>query len=112
MTTSEEIKYGKIEDAHVGLFDDSLLGFSCTLGSDSAGWEVRTEFFGHVYERPKDAKWTVEAQRAQLGAALLEIGRLLSAAKKERVEELVGVPVEVTFCGCMLKEWRILTEVL
>jgi hypothetical protein len=36
----------------------------------------------------------------------------LKDAKVNSVDELKGKPVEVTFDGNMLKEWRILTEVL
>jgi hypothetical protein len=40
------------------------------------------------------------------------VSKLLKDAKVSSVDELKGKPVEVTFDGNMLKEWRILTEVL
>jgi hypothetical protein len=40
------------------------------------------------------------------------VSKLLKDAKVNSVDELKGKPVEVTFDGNMLKEWRILTEVL
>jgi hypothetical protein len=40
------------------------------------------------------------------------VSKLLKEAKVNRVENLKDVPVEVTLDGMLLKEWRILTEVL
>ena len=40
------------------------------------------------------------------------LDKLLSEAKKSDVTELKGIPVEITFDENMLKEWRILKEVL
>jgi hypothetical protein len=40
------------------------------------------------------------------------LSKLLNEAKVSSVDKLKGIPVEVTFDGNMLKEWRILTEVL
>jgi hypothetical protein len=40
------------------------------------------------------------------------VSKLLKESKVDSVEKLKGKPVEVTFEGNMLKEWRILTEVL
>jgi len=40
------------------------------------------------------------------------VSKLLKEAKVDNVDKLKGIPVEVTFDGMMLKEWRVLTEVL
>lgn len=40
------------------------------------------------------------------------ISKLLKEAKVDEVYQLKGKPVEVTFEGNMLKEWRLLTEVI
>jgi hypothetical protein len=40
------------------------------------------------------------------------LSKLLKEAKVDSVEKLKGKPVEVTFDGNRLQEWRILTEVL
>jgi hypothetical protein len=40
------------------------------------------------------------------------IDKILTDAKVYSVDKLKGKPVELTFDGNMLKEWRILTEVL
>jgi hypothetical protein len=40
------------------------------------------------------------------------LSKLLKEAKVSSVYKLKGIPVEVTFDGNMLKEWRILKEVL
>jgi hypothetical protein len=40
------------------------------------------------------------------------LSKLLKDSNVNSVDKLKGVPVEVTFDGNMLKDWRILTEVL
>jgi hypothetical protein len=40
------------------------------------------------------------------------VSKLLRDAKVDSVEKLKGKPIEATFDGNTLKEWRILTEVL
>jgi hypothetical protein len=40
------------------------------------------------------------------------LSKLLKEAKVDSVDQLKGKPVEVTFDGNLLSEWRILTEVL
>jgi hypothetical protein len=40
------------------------------------------------------------------------VSKLLKEAKVNSVDKLKGIPVEVTFDGNILKDWRILTEVL
>ena len=41
-----------------------------------------------------------------------KISKLLSQAKVSEIHELKGIPVEVEFEGMMMKDWRILEEVL
>lgn len=40
------------------------------------------------------------------------IRKTLDDAGKRYIHELVGTPVEITFEGNAIKEWRVLTEVL
>jgi hypothetical protein len=40
------------------------------------------------------------------------IDKILTDAKVDSVDKLKGKPVEVTFDGTTLKDWRILKEVL
>lgn len=41
-----------------------------------------------------------------------KIRKMLDDSGKQHVHEMVGVPVEITFEGNAIKDWRILTEVL
>ena len=54
----------------------------------------------------------MEDQIKYHGEVALMIVELLHQAKVDRVEKLVGKPVEITWDNHMLKSWRILTEVL
>jgi hypothetical protein len=40
------------------------------------------------------------------------LSKLLKDAKVRSVDKLKGIPVEAIFDGNVLKEWRVLTEVL
>lgn len=84
-----EKRLGKISEIKVGFggYDDVMFGLTFTLGNDSWG----TMDFTTDFNKLKD---------------------LLKESKKTYVEQLINVPVEVTFDGLLLKEWRILTEVL
>lgn len=60
----------------------------------------------------KNSKWT-EADRDKKYAEIVRyLSKLLKDAKVNSIDKLKGIPVEVTFEDNMLKEWRILTEVL
>lgn len=104
-------KLGKISKVSFGYggYQDAQFGLSVTLSGES--WGVG-DFKGFWASRPTHADWTVEDQTRSLGETALYLRDLLRLAKKQEVHELVGVPVEVTFDGNMLKEWRILEEVL
>ena len=56
--------------------------------------------------------WLHNEDQANSIQMCADIVALLSAAKVTDVTKLKGIPVEVTFDGNMLKEWRVLTEVL
>lgn len=110
-----EKKIGKIESVNLGMggYQDAMIGFNFTLGSESEHWGVNTEWQGHwAIERSEHAKWTEEARIEALGKAFQYLGRLLHDAKKTNVNQLVGVPIEATFEGMVLKDWRILKEVI
>lgn len=113
MTTTKKI--GKIQSISFGFggYQDAMLGLSISLGSES-GWAVG-DFrggWGPQITCDKYCKWT-EADRSKLYADTIRfIGELLTQAKKEKIDQLKGVPVEVEFDGMTLKSWRILTEAI
>ncbi len=105
---------GKIKAIHFGFggYQDAQLGVSVTLGSDTGGWGAG-DFKGAWGMEPSEyAKWAVADQTKALGEACLWLRDILKAAKKQTVDQLKGVPVEATFDGNVLKEWRVLKEVI
>jgi hypothetical protein len=110
-----EKKLGKIESVRFGLggYQDSQLGLSVTLSA--SGWGVG-DFKGNWdAERVKWTKhcnWTEEDRDKGYSETMRFLSKLLKESKVDSVDKLKGVPVEVTFDGNMLKEWRVLTEVL
>ena len=53
-----------------------------------------------------------EDRRKTMADMCYKIAETLNAAAVEDVAKLVGKPVEVTFEGNTLKDWRILTEAI
>lgn len=103
---------GKIKSATFGLggYQECQIGFWLTLGGE--GWGVSAGSGAWATERTKHCKWTEEDRALGLAQAAMKLADTLRLAKKERVQDLVGVPVECTFEGNVLEEWRVLTEVL
>ncbi len=107
---------GKIKSVSFGYggYQDAMFGLSVTLGSDKECWGVG-DFNGawsistKVTER---TKWTEADRREQFADTMVFVNELLIKAKIKNVNELNGIPVEVTFDGNTLKEWRILEEVI
>lgn len=93
-----------------GGYQDVQLGLSITLGGKS--WGVGDFKGAWGTDRSEHAKWSEEDRLRQLGEACMFLRDLLQKANKRTVDELVGVPVEVTFRGNTLDSWRVLDEVL
>ena len=102
----QSVKFGK------GGYQDACIGISFELGSDKNGWGVGDFNGDWALERSKDAEWTEEIRIKNLGKMCMYINQLLEDAKVDDINELKGKPVEVTFDGNLLKEWRLLTEVI
>ena len=99
------IKFGK------GGYQEACLGVTVDLRSEN-GWGVE-DFNGTWGGAPSPgAQWTVEDQTKRWGEMVRWIADLLKKSKKESIDQLKGVPVEVEFEGMKLKSWRILEEVL
>jgi hypothetical protein len=110
-----EKKLGKIESVRFGLggYQEANLGLSVTLGNGSwgvgdfkGGWDAES------IKWSENCKWTEEDRSKDYANTMRYLSKLLNEAKVSSVDKLKGIPVEVTFDGVMLKEWRILTEVL
>jgi hypothetical protein len=108
----ERKELGSIKKADFGWggYQDAMLGFSFELGGQS--WGVSDFKGAWGIERTDRAQWTEADRIGELGNASLFVRELLTKAKKQRVAQLVGVPIEVTFESNTLKSWRVLEEVL
>ncbi len=110
-----EKRLGKIEVVKFGHggYQDACIGLSVTLAGE--GWGV-SDFKGtwdpELIKRSDSTKWTEEERSKNLDETLRFVSKLLKEAKVDSVDRLQGVPVEVSFNGMLLDEWRILTEVL
>ncbi len=111
-----EKRLGKLVKPKFGIcgYQDAMLGFSATItGND--GWGVGCNFSAwdaNKIECSEYAQWTEEDRSKQYDDIMRYISDLLHKAKVTSVDQLDGIPVEATFDGNMLKEWRILEEVL
>jgi hypothetical protein len=110
-----EKKLGKIQSVTFGIggYQDAMIGLHVTLGND--GWGVgdsRSAWDAEIVKWEKYCKWTESDRDKQYVEIMRYLSKLLKDAKVNSVDKLKGVPVEVTFDGNMLKEWRILTEVI
>lgn len=107
-----ENRLGKIKSVKFGMggYQDAMIGISFSLGGD--GWGVG-DFWGEwATEITESTQWTEKDRIEGLGATTMRILKLLENANKTSIDQLEGVPIEVTFDGNSLKKWRILTEVV
>lgn len=111
-----EKRLGKIEDVKFGLggYQDAMIGIHITL-SGSNGWGVtntKSAWDAELIECSEHCKWTEEDRSRQYDDIMRYISKLLSQAKVQSIDQLKGKPIEASFDGNLLKEWRILTEVI
>lgn len=109
-----EKRIGKIKKASFGHggYQDACIGVSFDLGSDKDLWGVGDFWGAWATTRSDYCKWTEADRLTQLGEAVMRLNATMRDANVDRVERLAGVPIEVTFDGNTLKEWRVLTEVI
>jgi hypothetical protein len=110
-----EKRLGKIEAVSFGLggYQGCMLGISFTLGD--GGWGVgdfKGNWDSEQIKCTEHTKWTEEDRSKSYDETMRYVSKLLKEAKVDSVDKLKNKPVEVTFDGNTLKEWRILTEVL
>jgi hypothetical protein len=107
-----EVKLGKISKVRLGAggYDDAMFGLSLTFSfGDSTGCG---DFIGFWTTYPEHAKYSREHWEACHKDTMLRLIRLMHEAKVGDVSQLKGVPIEATFDGMKLVDWRILSEVL
>ncbi len=110
-----EKRLGKITSVRFGLggYQDAMLGLSIGLGDGSWGVsDFKGQWDAESIKRSEYTKWTEEDRDRGYSDTMRYLSKLLKEASVNNVADLKGIPVEVTFDGNLLKEWRILTEVL
>lgn len=110
-----EKKLGKIESVRFGQggYQDCMFGLSVTLSGD--GWGVgdfKGNWDAELIKHTEHTKWTEDDRSKGYAETMRFLSKLLKESKVDSVDKLKGTPVECTFDGVMLKEWRILTEVI
>lgn len=114
MNTHKEL--GKISAVRFGIggYNDSMFGLYLTLSG--TGWGVGTDVNGGwcygIVDPGPNSKWTEEDRQAEMAEMCKRVAELLRDAKVDSVHKLLDKPIEATFEGMLLKDWRILTEVL
>ncbi len=110
-----EKKLGKIEKVRFGHcgYDNTGIGISFTflfdgrgVCADKSGWDAE------IIKHSDHCKWTEEDRNKSYAEIVRYISLLLKQAKVSDVSDLRGKPVEITLDGNLLKDWRILEEVL
>lgn len=112
MTTKELGKIEKISFGYGG-YQDAQFGLNVQLSFGGCGTYVFID--GGWSEDVKvnsNTKWTEEDRSAQRVEMLKKINKFLKDAKVSTIDQLKDKPVEVTSENMMVKDWRILTEVL
>ena len=102
---------GKIREAYVGIggYQDAMLGFYLDFDLNGLGISAWEGFW--TTKCTDNCKWTEDDRDGKFVDVMRLVWNTLEDAKVKRVQDLVGVPVEVTIEGNALKSWRILKEV-
>ena len=110
-----EKRLGKIKNVRFGIggYQDCQLGVHFELGGDSWGVTDSHSVWDPTRVKCEEyTQWTEEDRNKQMNDIMRYVSSLLYEAKVDNVNDLKGKPIECTFDGVILKEWRILTEVL
>ena len=110
-----EKKLGKIESVHFGIggYQDSMIGLHITLGGNSWGvYDSKSAWDAELVKWSEYCKLNESDRDLDYAGIIRFVSKMLNEAKVKTVDKLKGIPIEATFDGNILKEWRILTEVL
>lgn len=112
VTPNLRTELGRITEATFGFggYQEAMIGLSLTFGGKSWGCGHFEGAWG--IDRSEYAKWSEEDRLRQLGEACMKLRDILRKSGKQHVGQLIGVPVECSFDGTLLKSWRVLEEVL
>ena len=107
-----EKSIGKITHVNFGFggYQDVQFGISISISTESGC--ATTGKWMWTSEPDKYSKWNVQDQDNAYAKTMRYIIKLMVDAKVSKIEDLKGMPIEATWDGMMLKEVRILTEVI
>ena len=108
-------RLGKIESVSFGLgsYQGAMLGLHVTLSDGSWGvGDSKANWDAEQVKWSEHTKWSEEDRDGWYAEIMRYVSKLLKEAKVDSVDRLKGKPIEATFDGNILVEWRILTEVL
>ena len=106
---------GKLESVKFGIggYQDAMIGLHVTIDMKGSGVTyTKSAWDCNKVTWDEYCKWTEEDRSKQYDEIMRYLSDLLHKAKVNTVDQLRGIPVEATFEGMTLKEWRILDEVL
>ena len=95
--------FGGYQDVQVGLTLDFDMKGSGAGAFVCGGWQMAPD---------KHSKWTLEDQTKSFGEMTRKVVEIMKKAKVDDVKRLEGIPVEITFEGNTLKDWRVSEEVI
>ena len=110
--TKELGKIEKVRFGHCG-YQESCLGISFVL--TGKGWglvDSKSTWDAELIKHTENSQWSEKDRDKQYSEIMRYVSKLLKDAKVSNISELQGKPIEVTLDGNLLKEWRILNEVL
>lgn len=110
-----EKKLGKIKSAYFGFEKNGgkRIGLFMELYCESGILSSCSRFWDSIKIKPKFGyDWDEDTRDKRYSEIVRRVSLLLNEANVDRVEKLVGIPVELTIADGNIKSWRILTEVL
>lgn len=100
---------GKISAVSFGRNSDRPFMFGLELTLSGKGWGTFATISANLSDT---CTWGEDERNAAFFEVCRKINKLLEDANVNSIDKLVGIPVEVTFVNHILKDYRILTEVL
>lgn len=107
-----EKELGKIKHVAFGFNDRGFLGLQLTFSLNGGSSGIGTEWTVNMSEISKHTQWTENERQENIVDVYWKVNNILEKAKISSIHELKGIPVEVTIDRGMLKEFRVLEEVL
>ena len=100
---------GKIKKIRFG-FQDTYFGLSVQFHGQ--GFDCDDFIGGSSLEVPCSDTWTEVDRDTEMAKTMRTLNVIMQQARVKEVQELEGIPVEITSEGGCMKSWRILEEVL